>query len=68
MPQNREFLKSKEYNKNKRHKYRIGTRSDGVSALSLTTKELLAVLANKDKAKYHANVIKVLSYRGNLNQ
>ena len=68
MPRQRKYLKGKNWNHNSKRKFRIGTRKDGVSALSMTTKQLLAVIANEDKAKYHSNAVAVLKYRGNLNQ
>jgi len=44
-------------------KHRIGNRKTGVSAEHMTTTDLIAVLANDNKSKYHANAVTVLKTR-----
>lgn len=45
-------------------KMRIGSRENGVSALSMSNKDLKAVIADKDKAGDHQNAKTVLKSRG----
>lgn len=66
MPQNRTFLKGKTWNARLKCKFRIGTRENGVPAMTMSTKALLEVLSNKNKAKWHTNAKTALAYRGNL--
>ncbi len=66
MPRQRIYLKNSNWNLNVQRKLRIGTRKGGVSAFLMKTKDLVAVLADKSKAKYHANAITVLKNRTNL--
>ena len=68
MPRKRTNTKGKNWNLADRRKFRVGNRKGGVSALSMKTSELLKVLADEGKAKYHNNVVAVLKHRGNLNQ
>ncbi len=68
MPRKRVYLKALNWNRNDQRKLRIGNRKDGVSANSMSTKDLLAVLANTDKTKYHNNAKKALSVRGNISK
>ena len=68
MARKRKYVKGSRPNTPIQRKFRIGNRKSGVSAMSLSTKELLAVLSNDSKSKYHANAAKALLYRGNLNQ
>ena len=68
MPRKRTHSKSTNWNKNDRRKFRIGNRKGGTSALDMTTKDLLDVLSNPDKKKYHSKAVAVLKHRGNLNQ
>lgn len=46
------------------HKMRIGTRSSGKSALVMSNKELIDVLDDKNKKRYHNKARKVLLERG----
>ena len=45
-------------------KFRIGTRKSGKSALLMSDEELLAVLDDKNKKRYHAKALTVLGKRG----
>ena len=44
-------------------KHRIGNRKSGVSAEQMSTPDLIAVLANAGKTKYHKNAAIVLRTR-----
>ena len=44
-------------------KHRIGNRKGGVSAEQMSTTDLIAVLANDNKTKYHKNAAIVLRTR-----
>ncbi len=68
MPRKRIYIKNKKWNRNKQRKFRIGNRKGGVSALTMTTKDLLSVLATPEKSKYHDNAKAVLKYRGNISK
>lgn len=66
MPRTRVYNKFKNWNKVVSRKNRIGTRSNGVPAAQMKTKDLIAILASTNKAKWHSRAAKVLQYRGNL--
>lgn len=66
MPRKRIFIKTSNWNKVNSGKYRIGNRKSGVPANSLSTKQLLAIIADSGKSKYHANAISVLKSRNNI--
>ncbi len=44
-------------------KFRIGNRKTGDSAEQMNTEDLIAVLANESKSKYHRNAASVLKTR-----
>ena len=46
------------------HKFRIGTRKSGTSALVMSSKALLEVLTDSNKKKWRTNAIEVLKMRG----
>jgi len=66
MPKHRNVVKKNGvvHKYNTPNKFRVGTRSSGVAAHTMSTADLKAVLDSKDKAKYHKNARAVLSLRG----
>lgn len=46
------------------HKFRIGTRKSGKSALMMSNDELKDVLNDKNKKRYHSKAAQVLKARG----
>ena len=44
-------------------KFRIGNRKSGVAAERMSTTDLIAVLANTSKRRYHKNAVAVLNTR-----
>jgi len=44
-------------------KFRIGNRKGGIAAEQMSTADLIAVLANENKTKYHKNAAIVLKTR-----
>lgn len=66
MPRKRIHLKTSNWNRVNSGKYRIGNRKSGVPANSLSTKQLLAILSDSGKSKYHANAVAVLKNRNNI--
>jgi len=48
---------------NVKRKFRIGTRKSGLAAEQMSTTDLIAVLANESKTKYHKNAAIVLRTR-----
>lgn len=48
---------------NVKRKLRIGNRKNAVSAFSMSTKDLISVLADDNKKRWHKNAAKVLRDR-----
>lgn len=55
-------------NKNIQRKFRIGNRKNGVSAITMKTVDLVKILSDKDKSKWHHLAVQVLKIRGNIPQ
>lgn len=66
MPKARVYQKDKIWNKVASKKLRIGSRKVGVSALHMSTKDLIEVLANPKKKKWHKHAVTVLRTRTNI--
>jgi len=66
MPKNRKVIKTSAGVKklNAPRKLRIGTRSGGVSAHTMSSDALKAVLNDKSKSRYHKIAVRVLTLRG----
>jgi len=65
MPKQRRRVKKGQVVKksNVLRKHRIGNRKSGIAAESMKTVDLIAVLANENKTKYHKNAAIVLRTR-----
>ena len=68
MPRQRKHNKTSNWNTISSSKFRIGTRKAGVPANSLPTKQLLAIVSDSGKAKYHSKAYAVLKKRKNIAQ
>lgn len=66
MPKHRKTVKhdGQVFKFNTPKKFRIGYRDNGVCAHTMSTEDLNAVLASKDKARWHRNARVVLALRG----
>lgn len=65
MPKQRKIVVKGQVKKkqNVKRKFRIGNRKGGVAAEQMSTQDLIAVLANESKRKYHKNAAAVLRTR-----